>query len=199
MIIGVTQRCLPPTEHGESRDALDVRWPPFLAACGIAPVPLPNVPGLAVTIAETVGVQGILLTGGDNLAAYGGPFPQRDKTETGLLGWALVTGTPLLGVCRGMQLLVHALGGTLTEVDGHVATRHEMRTQDGVREVNSYHRIAPVVVPSPLEVTGMCGDVVEAVRHRDAAVAGLMWHPEREEPFAGVDIAVFRDFFGGLS
>jgi putative glutamine amidotransferase len=40
---------------------------------------------------------------------------------------------------------------------------------------------------------------VEAVRHRDAAVAGLMWHPEREEPFAGVDIAVFRDFFGGLS
>src|SRR3954463_3296030 len=67
VVVGVTQRCQPPTEPGESRDALDVCWPRFLAACGIMPVPLPNVPGLAVDVAETVGAQGILLTGGDDL------------------------------------------------------------------------------------------------------------------------------------
>lgn len=191
MIIGITQRSLPPNEHGESRDALDVRWPRFLGACGITPVPLPNAPDLALGIAITVGVQGIVLSGGDNLGVY----PARDETENALLDWALAARVPLLGVCRGMQLLVHALGGTLAPVDGHVATRHKVRTQDGVREVNSYHRLAPDIVPSDLEVVGTCDDVVEAVRHKNAAVAGIMWHPEREEPFD--DIALFQDFFGG--
>lgn len=194
--VGITQRSLPPNEHGERRYALDERWYGFLATCGLTPVPLPNEPDLAVDTADRVGVAGVILSGGDDLAAYGGPYPRRDETESRLLDRALNRGLPLLGVCRGMQLLVYALGGTLAPVPGHVATRHEVRTAGGTRSVNSYHRLAPASVPAELVVTAADGDgAVEAVRHRSAPVAGVMWHAEREEPFAGADVALFRDFF----
>jgi gamma-glutamyl-gamma-aminobutyrate hydrolase PuuD len=195
--VGITQRTLPPTEHGEQRYALDLRWYEFLAECGLTPVPLPNDPDIAAATAATAGVRGLILSGGDDLADYGGPFPRRDETELRLLDLALCEGLPVLGVCRGMQLLLHAFGGTLSPVDGHVATRHDVRTARGVRTVNSFHALAAAAVPDQFEVTATCGADVEAVRHRDAPVVGVMWHAEREDPFDEADVAQFRTFFGG--
>jgi gamma-glutamyl-gamma-aminobutyrate hydrolase PuuD len=195
--VGITQRCLPPTEFGERRYALDARWFEFLTACGLTPVPLPNEPDIAVDTAKAVGAQGIILSGGDDLAAYGGPYPQRDETERRLLDWALRCDVPVLGVCRGMQLLVDAFGGTLEPVDGHVATRHDVLTDGRLRTVNSYHRLAPRTVPPALRVTASCGDVVEGVRHRDADVVGVMWHAEREDRFDPEDVAICTELFGG--
>src|SRR4051794_31887091 len=166
--VGITQRSLPPNEFGERRYALDARWFAFLAACGLTPVPLPNVPELAIGTVESAGVRGIVLSGGDDI----GQFPHRDETERALLTWAMAQDLPVLGVCRGMQLVVCALGGTLTPVAGHVATRHDVRIGDEVRNVNSFHRLAPATVPPCVEVTARCGGVVEAVRHRDAEVVG---------------------------
>jgi N5-(cytidine 5'-diphosphoramidyl)-L-glutamine hydrolase len=192
-LVGITQRCLPPNEVGERRYALDVRWFAFLAECGLTPVPLPNTPDLAVASAASAGVRGLVLSGGDDLGAY----PHRDETERRLLTWAMACALPVIGVCRGMQLLVCALGGDLAPVDGHVATRHPVRAGGRRRMVNSYHRLAPVAVPAGLEVTARCGPVVEAVRHREAAVVGMMWHAEREDPFADDDIRTFREQLGG--
>jgi putative glutamine amidotransferase len=196
--IGITQRSLPPNEFGEQRYALDARWYPFLSACGLTGVPLPNVPEIAVDTAAAVGVRGIILSGGDDLAAYGGPFPQRDETERQLLDWAMRRSLPVLGVCRGMQLLVHVFGGTLEPVDGHVATRHDVLIGDRARNVNSFHRLAPHVVPPSLEVTASCGHVVEGVRHREAEVVGVMWHAEREDTFDAEDVGMFSELFGDV-
>jgi gamma-glutamyl-gamma-aminobutyrate hydrolase PuuD len=197
--VGITQRSLPPNEFGERRYALDVRWFPFLAACGLTAVPLPNVPGAAVGtavgIAEELGLCGVILSGGDDLACYGGPCPERDETERQLLAWAMRRDLPVLGVCRGMQLLVDAFGGTLAPVDGHVATRHDVRTAAGVRNVNSYHRLAAHTVPPVLEVTASCADVVEGVRHRAAAVHGVMWHAEREDVLDEQDVTSTAGLF----
>jgi putative glutamine amidotransferase len=196
-VVGISQRCLPPNEFGERRNALDVRWPEFLAACGLTGVPLPNDPELALDTVTAVDAAGIVLTGGDDLVAYGGMFPERDGAELRLLDWALRHDRPLWGVCRGMQLIVHAFGGALEPVTGHVATRHPVQVDGREREVNSYHRLAPRSVPEPLVVTATCGDVVEGVRHRDAAVRGVLWHAEREPVFAAEDVSAVRDFFGG--
>ncbi len=196
-VVGITQRCLPPNEFGERRYALDERWFRFLAACGLTGVPLPNDPDIALDTVVALDVAGVVLTGGENLVAYGGTFPERDATELALLDWSLRSDRPLWGVCRGMQLIVHAFGGALEQVDGHVATRHPVRVDGGQREVNSYHRLAPLAVPEPLTVTATCDDVVEGVRHRDADVCGVLWHAEREPTFAAADVATVRDFFGG--
>jgi N5-(cytidine 5'-diphosphoramidyl)-L-glutamine hydrolase len=189
--VGVTQRSLPPTEFGERRHALDARWPVFLAACGLACVPLPNLPGLAVRTAEALGLRGLVLTGGDDLAEFGGATPDRDATEARLLAWALTEGLPVLGVCRGMQVIARAFGAGLVPVAGHVAVRHEVDLAGGgVRTVNSYHRMAvPAgLLPPALEASAVHEDVAEAVRHRSAPVEGVMWHPEREDPPDPLDV-----------
>ena len=195
--VGVTQRIWQVREYPETRDALDVRWPAFLAACGALAVPLPNDPELAARLARSLGLHGLVLTGGENLGAYGGDAAARDKTESALLDWSAAEGVPVLAVCRGMQFVLHAYGGRLEEVDGHVATEHQVEfTAGSARLVNSYHRWAAKSVPRPLIATGWAGDVVESVRHESLPLWGLMWHPERVPGFAPEDIAEVTALFG---
>jgi N5-(cytidine 5'-diphosphoramidyl)-L-glutamine hydrolase len=194
--VGITQRSLARTEFGEQRYGLDRRWFSFLAGCGLVAVPLPNIAEVAVDSARALGLRGIVFSGGDDLAAYGGQACGRDETERALLGWATDTDVPVLGVCRGAQLLLDAFGVRLVPVEGHVATRHVVNGDTGPRTVNSYHRHAAHAVTAPLRTTATCGDVVEAFEHRDARVAGIMWHPEREDTAAAEDVLLFRTMFG---
>ncbi|MFD7666053.1 gamma-glutamyl-gamma-aminobutyrate hydrolase family protein [Streptomyces sp. NPDC059788] len=197
-LIGISQRSLPPNEFGERRYALDVRWFPLLHACGLTPVPLPNDPRLALHTARAAGLRGLLLTGGDDLAEYGGPTPERDRTEQALLAWAVDRDLPVLGVCRGTQIILRSYGAELVPVDGHVATRHAIRTEGGaIRTVNSYHRMAALAAPPPLLATATCDGTVEAVRHRHARVEGIMWHPEREAEPDPLDLRTLRRVLGG--
>lgn len=188
----VTQRVAVDPAHGERRDALDQRWWPFLATCGVLPVPVPNDAELAVALAERAGAAGLLLTGGNDI----GTAPERDATERRLVAWAEARGLPVLGVCRGMQMLLTLAGAALEPVTGHVAVRHAIRLGDEPREVNSYHGLAARAVAGELEAWGVAEDgAVEAVRHRTRPTLGIMWHPEREEPFQAADVALFRSHF----
>ncbi|MFG2104338.1 gamma-glutamyl-gamma-aminobutyrate hydrolase family protein [Micromonospora echinaurantiaca] len=126
--------------------------------------------------------------------------PGRDAGEVALLDGALAAGLPVLGVCRGMQLLVVACGGTLhqhlPDLVGHEGHRpapgvyggHGVRfapgslaarVMAGVDRVDSYHHQA-VADPGRLAVTGWSDDgVVEAVEDPDRPfVLGVQWHPE---------------------
>ncbi len=198
-LVGITQRALPPTEFGESRDALDVRWPVFLAACGLTGIPLPNVADIALKTANCFTRGGIILTGGGDLAAYGGNSPHRDETEARLLRWALTHDVPVLGVCRGMQMILHAFGSVLSPVNRHAGTRHRVEGESLSRTVNSYHRWAATDVKAPLSVLARHGHVIEAIQHREAPLTGVMWHPERESAPNPQDVTMFRELFLGSS
>ncbi|MGP4113451.1 gamma-glutamyl-gamma-aminobutyrate hydrolase family protein [Streptomyces sp. 4N509B] len=196
--IGVTQRLTSPNEHGETRTALDVRWPTFLERCGLVCVPLPNDPGLAVPTARRLRLGGVLFTGGEDLASYGGPARQRDETERALLRWAIAAELPVLGVCRGMQLIVDHFGGLLRQVPGHVRATRSIVVNGVARRATCYHAWAAVNgVPAPLTVSGAVGPVVEAVDHPSGRIKGIMWHPEREETPQVPDVELFRTHLGG--
>jgi len=192
--VGVTQRVAVDPPHGTRRDCLDQVWPKFLMACGLIPIPIPNCRDAALTICENV--SGIILTGGNDLTAYGGDAPDRDETESALLDLAERRDMPVLGVCRGMQMIQHRFGTRLEKVHGHVVPRQHISIDGRRVEVNSFHNFGATEVHPPLMSWAVADDgVIKAVRHADHRMLGMMWHPERLEPFAADDIALFSRFF----
>ena len=154
-------------------------------------------------------LDGLVLSGGSDLdpSLYGATLepqtvtrPDRDAAETALLRDALERDLPILGVCRGMQLLAVAAGGRLDQhlpdVVGHEKHRpapgvygeHDARFVPGSRiaglmgddiAVHCFHHQG-VADAGTLRVTGRAEDgVVEAVEDPDRRfVLGVQWHPE---------------------
>ncbi len=194
--VAITQRVSVVPEYGERRDCLDQAWPRFLAACGLMSLALPNVVEVATALCAGADVTGLVLTGGNDLAALGGDAPERDATENALLDLAESRGLPVLGVCRGMQMIQQRCGIPLRRVEGHVTRHQVIRVCGEPTEVNSYHRFAAFESRPPLDVWAVADDgVVKAIRHLDRSTTGIMWHPERMDPFAAADVALFRRVF----
>jgi putative glutamine amidotransferase len=192
-IVAVTQRVTIDPRHGERRDALDQRWTRFLTACGLVPLLVPNDLDAALSLLAETPVRGLLLTGGNTLAAYGGDAPERDRVEMEALGFARARRMPVLGVCRGMQVLLHAFGVPLAPVTGHAGGAHPLT---GGRTVNSFHDFAAVHAGGPLTITARAADgVIEAVAHPTERIRGVMWHPERVETFDDDDVTLVRQLF----
>ncbi|KAA9155932.1 gamma-glutamyl-gamma-aminobutyrate hydrolase [Amycolatopsis acidicola] len=191
-VVAITQRVMA-CAHGEVRLALDVRWARFLAACDLVGVPLPLDPGLAVRTLRRTGCSGLVLTGGEGI----GVWPARDELERELLRFATDNAFPVVAVCRGMQVVLHAFGVELRRVAGHTATTHALSGVHGGRVVNSYHDWSALSAPPEFEVTARHGPVVEAVRHRVAPLTGIMWHPERTVVPESADVALFEEALAG--
>lgn len=203
--IAVTQRVSEESSYRERRDALDQRWIDFLLSVGLFPVLIPNHLAFVEAMIEGSGVQGILLTGGNSLCKYGGEAKERDQVEKYLLEWSMKKDLPVLGVCRGMQLVQDFFGNELNPVDGHVGARHELSIVEGRRlsdvltklaSVNSYHEYGTKVVSGELAACAHSLDgVAMAVEHVSRRVYGVMWHSERESPFVKEEQEVFNYIF----
>jgi putative glutamine amidotransferase len=183
-------------------------YPQAIAACGGLPVELARDADVDGVVDR---LDGLVLTGGADVdpATYGqDPDPQlghiepdRDAWEFALLAAAERRGIPVLCICRGVQLLNVAKGGTLRqhvgveEGDGHPrfdedgrSPAHEVEFADGTvaaslygshADVNSLHHQVIDEVGEGLKVSGRSPDgAVEAVELVGGKVLGLQWHPE---------------------
>jgi gamma-glutamyl-gamma-aminobutyrate hydrolase PuuD len=148
-------------------------------------------------LCERANVAGVLLTGGNDLAALGGDAPERDAVESALLEFAEQRGLPVLGVCRGMQVIQNRFGVALCPVEGHVAHKQVVCIDGVPREVNSFHHYAAFESHPSLEPWAVAEDgVVKAIRHTNQPITGIMWHPERIAPFSLADLQLVRSIFG---
>ncbi|TCO43847.1 anthranilate synthase component 2/putative glutamine amidotransferase [Kribbella antiqua] len=179
-----------------------------VVAAGGVPLLLPPV-GTDTSVLEVL--DGLVIAGGCDVdpAAYDAePHPEtvatrpgRDEHETILIRAALDLDLPLLAICRGLQMLNVALGGTLHQHLPEVVTHDEHRPSPavfGVTEVkvepgtltsrvigdrasvHCYHHQAIDVVAATLTVTARAGDgTVEAAEVDSHGFAlGVQWHPE---------------------
>ena len=195
--LAVTQRAVTERSHNIRVDTLDQRWPIFIANCGFAVVPVSNVPNNVETLMTATQPSGILLTGGGDVASLGGQDYDRMEVENILFDWAQKTKTPVLGVCRGMQFLQERFKIALQPISDHVATNHEIEFANSSRKVNSYHAYGSYNTTKEIEILATSEDgVVEAIRHITKPIFGIMWHPERTDPFSTSDIELFRQVFG---
>jgi N5-(cytidine 5'-diphosphoramidyl)-L-glutamine hydrolase len=203
--IAVTQRVYENSSFAERRDALDQKWVKFLMSVDLLPVLLPNQLDCAQKLIKENQIDGVLLTGGNSLVRYGGDAPERDKLESFLLEWAMGENIPLLGVCRGMQVIQEYFGNDLEAVSNHVDKRHALRVEEGCRmsyvvkslpDVNAYHDFGARKVSGELiSVATSLDGVVMAVEHHEQPVFGVMWHSEREDPFREEEKDLFREIF----
>jgi putative glutamine amidotransferase len=189
--VGITQRQTILAERNEIRDALDTRLTELLWGLGFCPVPLANAVADVTGYLAATGIEALVLSGGDDL----GVTPQRDIFERGALAVAERQGMPVLGICRGLQLINDVCGGTLVPVEGHVAVRHSLYSSQVAvgKTVNSYHRLAITLttLAAPLVPLAQAHDgTVEAVRHQNLPWTAIMWHPERDMPVDDADAAL---------
>ncbi|MGI8507587.1 MAG: gamma-glutamyl-gamma-aminobutyrate hydrolase family protein [Solirubrobacteraceae bacterium] len=163
-------------------------------------------------------IDGLLLIGGADVdpASYGArrepateaTYPERDDFELALLRGALERALPVLAICRGMQLLNVALGGTLAQdliaADGshphrrivgtfagneHVVTLEPgslaaRAVGGGVHTARCHHHQAVLALGEGLRVSGHAVDdaVPEAIEATDGRwVLGVQWHPETDD------------------
>lgn len=197
-LIAVTQRV--ELNRSERRDALDQAWVRFLGSLDYAPILIPNQPSVARHLWQRTFCEGLLLTGGNDLADFGGDAPERDETEAMLLADARRQRCPVVGICRGMQLIQKEFGVSLRQVAGHVQPDQEIIINDRREMVNSYHQIGAFDTVSELSIWARAADgVVKAIRHVAEPIIGLMWHPERLSPFREQDLRLFRSHFGARS
>jgi len=178
---------------------------------------------------------GIIMTGGVDIhpSLYGKSFDtircetidiQRDEVEKVLLDYALESGTPCLGICRGLQFMNVHLGGslhpnlpdTLSDIhrgkDGS-STEHEVYVTKklGALDIQNEEISAPVSchhqgiarLADDLEAWAIAPDgLIEGIRHSDTTshpfFIGVQWHPERSGPSNSLAIPIGVGFLNAV-
>ena len=200
---------------GAERTGVNAAYARSVLAAGGVPLILPPVLGPAYAGRSLDGLDGLLLTGGEDIdpAWYGidpspevyPPSRERDLFELAIFAAARQRDLPILGICRGIQLVNVGLGGTLYQdlpserpspVDHYPATdrttrSHEVLLESGSRaagalgatrlSVNSFHHQAIRDLAPGLVVSGTTADgVIEAVESPAEApwLLAVQWHPE---------------------
>lgn len=207
--IGITSTPISHEQH--DMDSLNRAFVEAVVLAGGVPVVLPVLePEMAADALD--GIDGLLLSGGgdvDPAAYHEDPVPEveqvdprRDSFEFALVRAALDTQLPVLGVCRGHQVLNVALGGRLIQHVPHLTgVDHQQRGRSGdlihtvgvdpdslvahvlgvdLVGVNTLHHQAVAEPGVDLRVVARSTDdrLIEAVEHPGGHVIGVQWHPE---------------------
>lgn len=219
------------SEVGIRRSVVEAGYLDGLRVAGLLPLVLSPLDDRSTRQRLLDRAGGLMLSGGADVdpARYGETMngardlaPERDEMEFALLEIALERGLPVLAICRGMQVLNVALGGTLhqdlaTEFDASIshdrwrdidASIHEIRPErpgllSGVfngeaTKQNSAHHQGVERLAAGLTAVGYAPDgLIEAVEYRQGGgwTVGVQWHPERKiDRDDGVNRRLFEAF-----
>jgi putative glutamine amidotransferase len=223
-VIAVSAPCR--TDEGRERVALNVAYVRGLVAAGLTPLVVPPLIDPARAGDALDAVAGLVLTGGEDVhpACYGAaPHPAleatdqaRDAVELALYRAARDRRRPVLAICRGIQLINVAEGGTLYQdlpsqhaspiAHSGRSARHGLRVEPGSLlertaghpvSVNSRHHQAVRALAPTLRAVAWAEDgVIEGVETPESTgwLLGVQWHPEDD-----VETGLFEGFANAVA
>ncbi|RAX57886.1 hypothetical protein CCZ01_04460 [Helicobacter monodelphidis] len=201
--IGITQRLVENASYVERRECLSVEWGRFFRSeplCSYMPLPLSyEIPFESYMPL----LSAIILSGGNDLySCNANPLSyQRDDYEKRIIENAIKTKIPLLGVCRGAQLIAEYFGSELQSCCGHIGVHSVDLVNDfwgGLKkaEVNSFHQFCITQLGKELRPLAFGADkTIEAFKHHNLPIFAILWHIEREEVLCEVSCKILQQSF----
>ena len=206
--------------YGEYYDYLESAYVKYLNKHDINPIILPNSIKNVVKFYEINKCSGIILTGGDDISPslyskngrqINKNYYKRDLNEKKLIKYSIDKKIPILGICRGFQIINVCLGGKLTKDICKITKninpkKHKVYfTESFQKEIkkkfivaNSYHNqgITELQLANKLNPLGFShdGKLVEFYKHIKLPIIGIQWHPERENFSKSFDEYIFKLF-----
>lgn len=213
---------------GEEKDYVTVNYVKSIANAGGIPVILPVVDD-EFTVAQLGSVDGLLISGGFdvNPLIYGEEphkdigfvRPDRDMHDICAIRTAYKMGKPILGICKGIQILNVAFHGTLYQDISEIKGSYIAHSQNAKPEipthtveikrgsilhkligntayVNSFHHESVKDVAEGFDITAMSKDgVIEAIEKTGSRfVVGVQWHPEMMSHVDEDSMKIFKAF-----
>lgn len=204
-------------------DSLENGYLTLFQGLGCQLFPIPNLCYNVPDFVNQVAPQGIVLSGGGDISPslYSGASQpgeqlsaERERIEYALLGGAVLQRIPVLGICRGMQLINVYFGGSLVTdiatmgdsasplIGGHQLLIDDARLAERVgatgTTVNSYHTQGVPIEGVGEGLAVLCRSprfpIAEAIRHVSLPIAGVQWHPERNSSITPLDRFLCESF-----
>lgn len=188
--------------YPEVRDALSADWSKYIKK--VLPdavlIPIINDPKNAVRTLRELRIEGVILSNGNDW----GEAKQRDETEKKIVDYCVKNKLPLLGVCRGFQVLNVLFGGKLDKNisakigQNHAGIVHSVKINGKIIKVNSYHNhgiLLSSLAPAFKVLAETQNGLVEAFYHPRKPILGLQWHPERKNPSESLNKSLIKGIF----
>ncbi|MBK1992280.1 gamma-glutamyl-gamma-aminobutyrate hydrolase family protein [Campylobacter sp. 2018MI35] len=184
MFIGITQRLIEEEKYKELREALALEWGDLFSNSALFKDFIPLALSYEIDFKRYAPyLKAVILSGGNDLSIFKESFlsKKRDIYEEKIIKYCLKTNTPLLGICRGAQMIAYFFNSSLQMLSNHVGNHKVILNDKNSFISNSFHNYAIVNLGEDLEILARAEDQsIEAFRHKDKNIFGLMWHIERK-------------------
>ena len=153
-----------------------------------------------LSLLKKIKIDGIIFSGGNSLNKKEKKKENllRDKFEKNLFNYFKKRNLPILGVCRGMQLISDLSNAKLFKTKNHVTKGHDIiLNNDEIINVNSYHTFLIKNAPTQFKLLAQHRNdkSIEAMIHKKNKILCLMFHPERKSKDQLKINKLFKEFF----
>ena len=185
----VSMRSSNSNTYYEKRDAISYDWINYYEKNLISPIFVPNSFNKLESFLNDFSANGLILTNGDDINEN----YSRKKTEQILIKYSIQKKIPIIGFCRGFQMLNDYFGGRTKKIqnNSHSNEEHKIKIIDSLNNniktksfsTKCYHNfaitnktIAKSLVPFAISQDGL----IEGAYHKSLPIIGIQWHPERQ-------------------
>ena len=183
--------------HKTYIDFVDHYWINYFKLKKISFYSIPNISTYKYNFSKNF-IKLIILPGGNDLYSKNKMSKTRLKVEFELIKYGLKNDIPILGICRGMQVINLFFKGKQNRIYGHMKNSHRIYFEKKIfgkkfMYVNSFHNFGIPLkkMSNKFDVIALDKDKnVEIFKHKRKNILGLMWHPERNKTYNQLNLII---------